>query len=178
MSRHHIIPFNLLRDFYNTVVQRRRLSLLGAFLNTFSRFIPFYAGAAAGQQICLADRVNLVGAVTLAISLANGVVEAGGENLPEYFDSFESFYVWMPWNLFIGPSGDWRSDDPGPGFETQASHIVNNEQRWNMITSVATDMITYIVHPDNVTLMCQHFLGHTIKQLFELPRILQVINNH
>ena len=28
------------------------------------------------------------------------------------------------------------------------------------------------------SLMCQHFLGHTIKQLFELPRILQVINNH
>jgi len=28
------------------------------------------------------------------------------------------------------------------------------------------------------TVMCQHFLGHTIKQLFELPRILQVINNH
>ena len=51
-----------------------------------------------------------------------------------------------------------------------------------IITSVLPAIIALLsvifLREHMTLLMCQHFLGHTIKQLFELPRILQVINNH
>ncbi|MDP9534015.1 hypothetical protein Q7L38_15680 [Pseudomonas protegens] len=142
VSRHHIIAYNQLRDFYMSVVQRGHLKELKGFWDGFgARFLSY------GQD----NRVNVTAPVaadydqakTLLEEIGRGVVRAnaGVPPRPLGWDTFHGFYTWMPWNLFLGPNG--RNDDPGEQFETNAQYIINNKDTWNTIINVRDNMLSY-----------------------------------
>lgn len=119
VSRHHIIPFNLLRNFYNRVSENNRLTNLSGFLNTYSDNVRLYASSNGIDCSRLGN--DLFNAGNLAQGQSTGWTISGGGGMPYGFDTFEQFYAWLPGNLFIGPNN--RSDDPSEGFESNA-HVM------------------------------------------------------
>ncbi|MDM5141467.1 hypothetical protein OB959_16975 [Aeromonas bestiarum] len=123
VSRHHIIPFNVLRNFYNRIAERNQFSNVGGFFNTYANNLPFYASTNGINCNNLGS--DLVDAGNLALAQRYSLARRGGTAMAPGFDTFEQFYTWLPGNLFIGPSN--RSDDPGEGFESDAHVVVGDE---------------------------------------------------
>lgn len=139
VSRHHIIPFGVLRSFYNRVAENNRLPNLSGFLNSFSNSLSFYAGSNGVDCGSLGN--DLIDAGNLAQAQAFGLAQAGGSNHALGFDTFEQFYAWLPGNLFIGPNN--RSDDPESGFEYFSRTIVG-EDTYNKLLRVYENMQRYL----------------------------------
>ena len=150
VTRHHIIPLNLLRDFFNAVVEEKnRTKKFRRFFLTFAQRIPCYIiSSNLGPAFLITHFNEIQGVRLLCKRLGAGTIQPGGERPPAYYDDFQKFYAWMPWNLFIGPSGGYRTDDPGYGFEFNARYIVNNICIWKRIEQLTHLMISYINHPN------------------------------
>lgn len=127
-SRHHIIPYNRLRDFYNRMLEQGDMLRFRSFFLSLSDNIPHYASAAGLD--CGAKGDNFVEAMNLASALAENYARPGGVLPPPGLDDFQQFYAWLPGNLFIGPSN--RSDDPGEYFETNANYIIGDDAARNL----------------------------------------------
>lgn len=146
MTLHHIIPFNTLRDFYNSVLQKEQIKYLSGFLNKVSEKMINYAcplSSYACDTSKTKQHIEQAKSVLKKITLGQ-IVQKDGAQTPEGYNTFEEFYTWMPWNLFVGPSPDLRSNDPGENFEVNAENIVNNQSTWKKIVNVNKDMVTYI----------------------------------
>lgn len=139
VSRHHIIPFDTLRTFYNNLVARGDLFQLRGFLGEFAGRIPDYAGF--GGIDCTARTSDFQSAAAIAVGISGGSIRPGGTTIPEGFDTFNEFYIWMPWNLFIGPSN--RDDDPGSALDQGARYIINDDRTYSMINEVYNLMLDY-----------------------------------
>nr|SAY46170.1 Uncharacterised protein [Serratia marcescens] len=147
VSRHHIIPFNMLRSFYNRVAERGRLRNLSGFLNTYSNNLYLYASSNGVDCGRLGN--DLVDAGNLGLAQGYGMATAGGSNPALGFDTFEQFYAWLPGNLFIGPNN--RSDDPHEGFETNAAVVVG-AANFDIISRVYRDINLYLANNDDALL--------------------------
>nr|BFD40787.1 hypothetical protein FFPRI1PSEUD_22860 [Pseudomonas sp. FFPRI_1] len=143
VSRHHIIAYNQLRDFYMSVVQRGHLKELKGFWDGFGGRFTSY-GRDNGVNVTPPVAADYDQAKTLLEEIGRGVVRAnaGVPPRPLGWDTFHGFYTWMPWNLFLGPNG--RNDDPGENFETNAQYIVNNKDTWNTILNLRSNMQSYM----------------------------------
>lgn len=144
VSRHHIIPFNVLRSFYNRVADRGRLRNLSGFFNTYSNNLYLYAGSNGIDCVRLGH--DLVDAGNLGLAQGYGMARAGGSNHALGFDTFEQFYAWLPGNLFIGPNN--RSDDPEENFELNASVIVGTTN-FDILYRAYQDMNLYLSTNDD-----------------------------
>ncbi|AQS39966.1 hypothetical protein Sps_04885 [Shewanella psychrophila] len=120
VSRHHIIPYNRLRGFYNRVAEMNRLRNLKGFFNSYANNLHFFAGN--GGVDCESLGNDLVEAGNLAMSQGYGTATPGGETYALGFDTFNQFYAWLPGNLFIGPNN--REDDPNNAFESNVGVVV------------------------------------------------------
>ncbi|WP_146011709.1 MULTISPECIES: hypothetical protein [Burkholderia] len=139
VSRHHIIPYNVLRAFYNRVMETHgEILRFRSFLIVFGRNIPSYASAASLD--CERNRLDYLEASNLALAVADNYARWGGNRPPPGLDTFQEFYTWLPGNLFIGPNN--RSDDPGEGFEEGAVEIVG-QNAFNTLSSVYQNMVRY-----------------------------------
>jgi hypothetical protein len=83
-----------------------------------------------------------------APSLLNGihagyiVHDPAGATVP-FRDQLAEVYEWLPGNLYIGPDGVWRSDDPGGAFETKAGAVVGRSfSTWTNANSKVTDYLS------------------------------------
>lgn len=142
VSRHHIIAYNQLRDFYMSVVQRGHLKELKGFWDGFGGRLLSY-GRDNQVNVTPAVEADYDQAKTLLEEIGRGVVRANAAlPRPLGWDTFHGFYTWMPWNLFLGPNG--RNDDPGEAFETNAQYIVNNADTWNTIVNLRDNMLSYM----------------------------------
>ncbi|WP_158653304.1 hypothetical protein [Aeromonas veronii] len=141
VSRHHIIPFGVLRSFYNKVAENNRLRSLSGFLNSFSSSLSFYA--ASNGANCASFGNDLIDAGNLAQGQAFGLTRAAAlsSNAPLGFATFEEFYAWLPGNLFIGPTN--RIDDPQSGFEVSSRTIVG-EDTYTTLFRAYNNMQNYI----------------------------------
>lgn len=113
--RHHIIPYNVLADFWNNLVVVGRLGdgpgLADGLLNAMITALNNYA-----NNVHELDRVTVR---DLLEGMANGSIRHDlNARPPEGLDTLAQIYEWLPGNLFIGPQN--RSDDPGDMFETGA----------------------------------------------------------
>ena len=142
VSRHHIIAYNQLRDFYMSVMQRGHLKELKGFWDGFGGRLPSY-GRDNQVNVTPAVQADYDQAKTLLEEIGRGVVRAnaGVPPRPLGWDTFHGFYTWMPWNLFLGPNG--RNDDPGEAFERNAQYIINNTDTWNTIVNLRDNMLSY-----------------------------------
>ncbi|KMZ12100.1 Phage lysin [Candidatus Burkholderia humilis] len=146
LAWHHIIPYSTLRNFYNSMVERRRLSRFRSFLIVFQSQIPQYA-----QQVDLSDpcdprRVNDTNAAVNAVfAMANSgrlMHNSNYSQIPD-FNSFAEWYAWIPGNIFIGPDGNHRTDDPGDRFESGAVTIVG-QRNFDILSAINNNMTRYI----------------------------------
>ncbi|MGX5834623.1 hypothetical protein ACWIJ6_10845 [Aeromonas piscicola] len=148
VSRHHIIPFNVLRSFYNRLAERNRFANLGSFFTTYSDNLRFYA---SGNNIDCGNLGNdLVDAGNLALAHRYSLARAGGNVMAPGFDTFEQFYAWLPGNLFIGPNE--RSDDPGEGFENNA-HVVVGAAYFDILSRTYQNMLRFNNGDDSQNLL-------------------------
>lgn len=148
VSRHHIIPFNVLRSFYNRLAERNRFSNLGGFFTTYSDNLRFYA---SGNNIdCGTLGNDLVDAGNLALAHRYALARPGGNAMAPGFDTFEQFYTWLPGNLFIGPNE--RSDDPGEGFESNA-HVVVGAAYFDILSRTYQNMVRFNNGDDSPNLL-------------------------
>lgn len=143
VSRHHIIPFNHLTKFYNKLVKNGEAYKLRSFLTKFNeKFAQFYRQKAIdeGNKKKYETTINNVNKFVLGLYW-NKVVYDESKRRPENFDEFQSYYAWLPGNLFIGPNK--RSDDPGELFEKNSKTIVGS-RRFDNLKNVYDLMQSYI----------------------------------
>lgn len=139
VSRHHIIPFNVLRTFYNLVVSQNRFRNLRSFFSEYANNIRHYASV--NGVGCNNIGTDLLDAGNLAQAHSFALIHGGGSIIAPGFDTFEQFYAWLPGNLFIGPSN--RLDDPLNGFESNA-HIVVGREYFDILARTNSRMQQYI----------------------------------
>ena len=148
VSRHHIIPYNILVAFFNKVVkQKDHAKSLRRFFMSFARQVNSYAKT--NKAFYNSHLNEIKGIVHISNGLGSGDIQTGGEKPPQYYDDFAEFYGWMPWNLFIGPGIKSRTDDPGEDFEANARYIVNNDKVWAEIEQLYRLMRHYIDNPND-----------------------------
>lgn len=138
VSRHHIIPFNVLRQFYNNIIHNSQHMLrIRSFFLTLSTNIPYYAPNSA---YCVTFRNELEAAMTLSEALSHQLITHGGGRFTPGLDTFQQFIAWLPGNLFIGPTN--RNDDPGDGFEINVEEVVGT-QRFAVLQRLYSQMVLY-----------------------------------
>ncbi|AZC39470.1 hypothetical protein C4K37_5105 [Pseudomonas chlororaphis subsp. piscium] len=145
VSRHHIIPFNVLRLFYNRVVENNALANARGFFGTYANNVRFYAQANGINCDSLGD--DLITAANIAQAQGYGIVHGSGNDNAPGFDTFEQFYAWIPGNLFIGPNN--RSDDPHDGFESGAGVVVGSGT-FSILSRLYSNMNRYNNGDDSV----------------------------
>jgi hypothetical protein len=120
MTRHHIIPYNQLRRFWNRMVQEGHLR--NAPSSLFDGITNLLRQDDTGFTLNQADREQ---AIQLLEDIRQGRVTHDANSLtPNGWDSFQQVYAWMPGNLFFGPGGNFRTGDPGEEFEGDAGSVV------------------------------------------------------
>lgn len=154
VSRHHIIPYNLIRDFYNEVIKNnRRQRIIGGFFKNMGILIGVYAGT---QGVLCNDAVmsSLEQAADLSYMIAAGQISNSEHAVsrPDGYDYMVEYFAWLPGNLFIGPT--LRADDPGENFEEDSVYIIGSE-RYRILRDLRNQMEAYLelsALPEHVTL--------------------------
>lgn len=162
VARHHIIPLQTLKNFYNKVIHNPEdLELLHAFFGTFSNHIQQYA---SHPDISL-HHEDVDGVQRLVHAIINREIMAGGNERPLGWDTFEQLYAWLPGNLFIGPKdrSDDPADDPVSDFEAN-SNIIIGDKNYQLMVSLNDNLNRYI-HTDD-----RHILHRINEQLSKLAQ--------
>lgn len=167
-SRHHIIPQERLRAFFATVVAHpghlRRLHTAWVNFRTMARstFGRMAADSLDRRRTATCPAITyaeVAQAMDIADGFASGRVVPGGTIEPEGLDAFSDYFLWAPGNLFEGPSGMNRVDDPAhaprndpryqnenEGFEIYAEYIVGRD-RFQYLSRLNRNMYNYIQDP-------------------------------
>ena len=114
LSRHHIIPLNILVAFWdNLILNEKHLS--AGMQVAWTSFIVQY------RKFPTCDK-----SVEYLIKKIKNhqIVHDQNEDNPNRFQDLEEAWQWFGANLMVGPKN--RSDDPGDGFEVNAYVIVGN----------------------------------------------------
>lgn len=127
MTRHHIIPYNRLRDFWNTMLDR------GDFIPVAKRLLTTLESNVEDYQMNIKPtELNQVRGLLRKIVDGQIRHDRGSDKRPDGFDGLAQIYGWLPGNLFIGPkagSEDYNrapQDDPGSNFESKADIVTGN----------------------------------------------------
>lgn len=174
VSRHHIIPYNLIRDFYNRVIEnRRRQTIIGGFFRNLAINIGWFAFQQDVNCNHPAIYQSLEIASDLSLMIANGQTSnsVSVTARPDGFDEFSEYYAWLPGNLFIGPTR--RGDDPGEAFEEDARYIVG-EARFQTLSNLRSQMEAYLnlgALPESVTLPYLRRIAVLLTQLSKRNRV-------
>eukprot|EP01084_Bolivina_argentea_P046277 85220_1 len=136
-SRHHVIPKIKLKLFWNDLVRNNHfvISGLAAFLQdtvigVFDQNDPniYHADIAipANNGIASSNLPASVNAKINAIRLMIPPINPHGAPVTSAeVKIIQKFYLWMPWNIFIGPSSNIRYDDTGSLFESGFRKVSN-----------------------------------------------------
>lgn len=175
LARHHVIPFNVLRDFFNLLFQQsighRGISFqLGDFISKILVNAVARENAALGVSNDptenLANLRNSLSVYGNEDELYNGIVNLfdfyrlpqnpldlanivingrleDAETVERMKVIVQAALSWMPFNLFEGPSGEYRSDDPGDEFEENAALPVG-EENLNALRRAYDRMRSYV----------------------------------
>jgi hypothetical protein len=121
MTYHHIIPFCEVRDFWNRMVARDLEQLRETLVPALRRAMRQYPLVpAADIVVARADRLLEM------IQTGNYVHDPNPDLVPDGIDDFIAIYVHMPGILFPGPIN--RPNDPGDGFDSFASRVVEQDR--------------------------------------------------
>ena len=149
VSRHHIVPLNMLLTFWNNVITNEE-HLSAGMKKVWSSFLKQY------KKFPTYDR----NVEDLIKKIRNkNIVHDPAEHPPNSFNLLKQAWQWFGANLMIGPEPQLRSDDPGDGFEDNAYVIVGNTT-FGYIKNVYNSMRAYNPETTNnkdVTKMASEF---------------------
>lgn len=135
LNRHHIIPFQVLRNFFNVAVSVSDNDEL-------SDAVDFQIRGAVNEYV-------------LPNSYSSEVVQALRTPIPTVLPRGEmlqrilqAFFIWLPGNIFYGPPQKLRSDDPGSSFEKTCQPIIG-ERAYGILSHLYTQMVNF-VNDENV----------------------------
>ncbi|CAJ7440586.1 Uncharacterised protein [Burkholderia pseudomallei] len=154
VERHHVIPFETLRDFYNKVLENNHLQYLNQFLGGIAGNVVTYAETA--WHNCNASDRNVAAAIdaeNVFIAMQYRYARPGSSTSPSLseFDFAARWYVWLPGNIFLGPSTDFRTNTVQNQFEAGAARIVG-QTAFARLQALYADMRTYLTNGDIATL--------------------------
>lgn len=140
MAFHHIIPVHLLRDFYvaimntgDTELRQQFFNFLGRMADIYTITVPEHNDSPDDLRKVLFEEPNIEWI----------------ENTLSYRQMVRRLYTWMPFNVFEGPIGEYRDDDPGSNFEANSMRIVGS-QIFQNLQRLHHDMLSYISRGQNI----------------------------
>ncbi len=163
LARHHIIPYNTIRDFYNKTVEREDIGKEESFSYSLLEKINAYINLKEYKVELTEEEKELSPeqqAEILALKLAS-IKEKESEQIKNYinvvfsgqiknaenedsfggYDNFNQFYTWLSCNIFVGPKN--RSDDPGGKFEENSKYIIENDGVFKLMKDINKKMEKY-----------------------------------
>ncbi|XP_055856361.1 uncharacterized protein LOC129919492 [Episyrphus balteatus] len=141
-GRHHIIPYSVIRKFFDfaiAITVNSEAKGTERMKNYISNFI---------------DKIN-------ADFIKNGVSiripkEAGRLLILDPLEEMCMMLAWLPGNIFIGPNQELRrhdkpkeqsGGDPGDGFEEYANRIIKDNQYFTALKNLYSDMDLFVKPP-------------------------------
>lgn len=127
MARHHLIPWNQLRKFWDNMIRGGQFDLLsGTLIRQMSENIDRYPLSAKYRENVLGSFRVFDGLVSNH-SLVHDPTALSDAQV--HVTTFREMYCWMPGNLFIGPDGEHRGKgDPVEKFESDARAAAGAER--------------------------------------------------
>lgn len=126
MARHHIIPLNVLRKFFNTLVKTDDIAFKSAQQELFS-FLQ-RLGTIASATVEELNEFDFLRQIRILRGfgsfLSSPLTLSRYSAQPNYIRIIQSLFAWMPFNIFEGPIPRLRRLDPGNAFEHNAGDII------------------------------------------------------
>nr|XP_014102626.2 uncharacterized protein LOC106627144 [Bactrocera oleae] len=148
-GRHHIIPFEILRNFFVSAVQQSRIA------TRIGQYISAYISTIAGQYISNGESIQRRNPIP---------VDADAVIVIDPVEEMFAALAWLPGNIFIGPTQNFRhhdnplnqrGGDPANAFEQYANRIIRDDAHFTALENLNRDMQLYIHDPSNVDLFHQ-----------------------
>lgn len=145
-ARHHIIPIHVLRRFFEVAWQMVQDSPSGSQSAGLANFLYRYVSEIFDSYYTLASSTAPDGSLANRRSLISyGIrtqLDEGG-SFHRLTQVLHTMFVWMPGNIFYGPSLYRRSDDPRGEFEANAIHIVG-DKHFRRLQALHKSMLNFI----------------------------------
>jgi hypothetical protein len=143
LERHHIIPDNKLRSFWNRMVTNNHLmSAASAYLYTFIDKVGTYSNLTI-IPADIDDVKTLLGEIRAGTSTHDASQPAPGNRIV----NFSSIFSYLPGNIMLGPihggGENQRDDDPGEAFEATAQ-VVTGPDRFARLRDANAKIDTYL----------------------------------
>lgn len=132
-SRHHIIPFATLKNFYNLVVAENLNSPRGAYI----------AQRLSGIWEKFSNNEHNDATITIGDQTKRKI---------KFEYRIQATYAWMPGNIFYGPNPSRRFDDPQENFEEGSEKIVGRDI-FLILKRLNGNMLEYINNPTQQTIV-------------------------
>ncbi|XP_049312571.1 uncharacterized protein LOC115066416 isoform X3 [Bactrocera dorsalis] len=148
-NRHHVIPFQILRNFFNSAVRQSRQA------SRIARYLSAYISTIVAQFISNGETIQHHNPIPVDDEVVIVI-----DPLEEMFAALS----WLPGNIFIGPAGNYRhhddplnqrGGDPGNAFEQYANRIIRDDTHFTALQNLNRDMRLYINDPSDVNLFHQ-----------------------
>ncbi|MGK8506062.1 hypothetical protein [Nocardia asiatica] len=149
-SLHHIVPKSSLIKLWNEAVKRPYFHivaepLLTAISENADKYGAMKKNATTGKETKTFLR-NPKGVMQVANTIKNNETRNSQALRLDWWDDFAATYVWLPGNLFTGPEGRMRSDDPRDKFDKPAERIITPRQ-YSLLADVYTNIVEYLTAP-------------------------------
>lgn len=165
LSRHHIIPYNRLRDFWNAVIRNPThllhfADVLQVLVNNARIFYDPDAVISLNRAQGVVDGIRsrrLLYNTQLTPDDRNGVA------------ALQVLFAWMPGNIFVGVGVQSRADDPGSNFERNAGVVIGPENMQRLET-----LNNYMIHIHDGDMVNDNdnFFRNAIELLRQIPNEL------
>eukprot|EP01084_Bolivina_argentea_P254146 427172_1 len=144
-SRHHIISSSLIINFWDLVMERGKLAQMLPLLQAVNTAEKH--GRAATWSNDLTRWVDALIGGTHVHGNAHPLAVSMRRNA---HGTLRTRIVWMKGNIFIGPNGSLRSDDPeelGTTIERHAGRIVGGPERYDSFQQIHDKMQAFVGNP-------------------------------
>lgn len=131
-SRHHIIPYSDLRDFFNRALRSNNVNERRIFKNFIQRLVnqALLQNELTGNDITILIEQGIRSDMPIMrIPVLNLIISLHTDTLDRIRDRIRALYTWMPFVWFHGYDPRNRADDPNGGFETTAARITIKKDR-------------------------------------------------
>uniref|UniRef100_A0A0K8V8T5 Uncharacterized protein n=1 Tax=Bactrocera latifrons TaxID=174628 RepID=A0A0K8V8T5_BACLA len=148
-SRHHVIPFEILRNFFNSALRQ------ASEASRVARYLAAYIFSIAEQYIANGESIQHQNPIAIDVPVVIVI-----DPLEEMFAAL----TWLPGNIFIGPPANIRhhdnpqnqsGGDPGNAFEQYANRIIRDDTHFTALQNLNRDMRLYMNNTSDVNLFHQ-----------------------
>lgn len=162
LSRHHVIPMTKFMNFFTVLnilgngsmhgvygpIINRNIESIASLYNDFanSPTVNYYSVSASGTSGGgIVSRETMTRSIVDVVNLnqqSGSSIRVNADYLLDNQMIFSTLVAWMPGNIFLGPSPQERSDDPGNSFERNSRNVIGLE-RYTLLTDLHRNMIDF-----------------------------------